>query len=172
MRIMGIDQSLTCTGYSILDVEDGKVELVAFGQIETESDQSLGLRLNVIGNKIYELAKEYQPEAFAREQGIVRHNNVTKKLYRVVGVIDYVLAPFLDGRDIEEISITGAKKAVTGNGKAEKHEVEKAIINYFQLDEDTFRTPRGRLLDDQVDAIAMGLAYAERKGLIRLEREG
>lgn len=170
MRVMGIDQSLTCTGVSILEYEDGEVNLLHVSQIETSTSDTLGKRLRTIGEEIVRLANEWQPDEFAREQGIVRHNNVTKKLFRVVGVLDYVLEPFLDGKDITEIPIRTAKRKVTGNGKAEKHEVEKAVLQYFGLEEDTFRTARGRLLDDQVDAIAMALTFLDSKGKISLER--
>lgn len=65
-----------------------------------------------------------------------------------------------------EITPKTVKKDITGNGSASKDEVEAGVRRMLALpDEFTFRT------DDESDAVAIGLSYMVREGVIDKPKE-
>lgn len=80
-----------------------------------------------------------------------------KILHEVVGVSDLYAWGF-GGREFAEIGPKAVKKAITGNGLAEKDEVAAALPG-FVGDWDY-------ACDDESDAVAVGVAWLIQQGLI------
>lgn len=92
----------------------------------------------------------------------------TQLVFGAWASVDRALATYgyaIDEKD--EIVASTAKRLVAGNGRASKDEVADGVIRMLgEGIKDDLYTPRGRLLDDRADAIAIGLAWAIREGLI------
>lgn len=160
-RYIGLDLSLTSPGFACVDVIDRKPILIATDNIKTTAKDRDGVRLRKIATKLKSFVAEHEPiDTFIKEQSFARFNKETHQIYKTVGVVLYVL----HSHDVPEIANTTVKKQMTGNGKASKEEVAKAVCDVFDLPRDTYA---GR--DDESDAIAVVLAYLIKNDLIDWE---
>ncbi len=122
IRILGLDPSLSCTGWGVIDVDGNKLKYVADGFIKTDAKASMESRLHELYTKMAEVVDIYKPDEASIEEVFVNSNASTSlKLGHARGVI--MLAPILAGVPIFEYEPTKAKKAVVGVGRAEKNQV-------------------------------------------------
>src|SRR5690606_12181739 len=119
LTILGLDLSLSCPGYAVIEIRNGKPKLLESGIVKANPKQSQVDKIKRIAAHLYRLKMDYDIDVVVRESGFVKHNKTTKILERVVGGVMVTL-----GGEIHEIPPTSIKKAVTGNGKATKQEVE------------------------------------------------
>lgn len=151
MRILGLDPGTATTGYGIIDVEDGEPTLVAYGVIRTSARSETPQRLQKIFRELNEIIAEFTPDAAAIEE-VFFGRNITTAIS--VGQARGVLILALANADIPvaEYSPPKVKDAVTGYGKADKHQVQLMVRNLLQLDE----TPRP---DDAADGLAVAITH-------------
>ena len=92
----------------------------------------------------------------------------TQLVFGAWSAIDMALGAFgysVDDKD--EIVASRVKKYIGGKGGASKEEVAEGVIKRLGNDvRKELYTPRGRLIDDRADAIAIGLAWAIQEGVI------
>jgi crossover junction endodeoxyribonuclease RuvC len=152
-RYLGLDLSLSSPGFAVIEVTDGVPHLLHASHRKTNAKQTHGQRLEDIAEELQAIILTYKPfAAVIRERGFSRHQATTQTLFKVVGISDMITAHF--GYSIEEIPPTTVKKLVTGDGKADKAEVERAVRRWLTLPADyTFAK------DDESDAVAVVLAY-------------
>lgn len=151
MVILGIDPGFAIVGFGVVHSEQGKQKLVQCGTITTPAGVPLPTRLKQIADDMEQLLTAIQPDAAAVEE-LFFHNNVTTgiSVAQARGVI--LLAAERRNVPIFEYSPTEIKLAVTGYGRAEKHQVmdmTKRILNLKT-------TPKP---DDAADAIAVALCH-------------
>ena len=121
MRILGLDPSLSSTGWGIVEVENNRLRYVADGFIKTDPKLPIYDRLAVIHRALNEVIETYHPqEVFLNE-----NPTSTIKLGMARGVV--ILAPALFGIPVCEYEPTKVKKAVVGVGRAEKSQVETMV---------------------------------------------
>lgn len=151
MRILGLDPGTATTGYGIIDVVEGEPSVVAYGVIRTDPQQKMAQRLQTIYDALCALLDEYSPDAAAVEE-IFFGRNITTAITvgQARGVLLLALANA--GVPIEEYSPPKIKDAVTGYGKADKHQVQLMVRNLLHLEE----TPRP---DDAADGLAVALTH-------------
>lgn len=126
MRILGLDPSLSSTGWGIVEVENNHLHYVADGFIKTDTKAPLPERLTVIHNTLKEVIETYQPQEAAIEQVFLNDNPTsTIKLGMARGVV--IMAPALYGIPVCEYEPTKVKKALVGVGRAEKSQVETMV---------------------------------------------
>ena len=126
MRILGLDPSLSSTGWGIVEVENNRLRYVADGFIKTNTKDSLPKRLSVIHKALNEIIETYRPDEAAIEQVFLNENPMsTIKLGMARGVV--ILAPALFDLPITEYEPTKVKKALVGVGRAEKSQVETMV---------------------------------------------
>ncbi len=126
VRILGLDPSLSSTGWGVIEVENNKLRYVADGFIPTSTKMPLADRLAVIHKALSEVIELYRPEEAAIEQVFLNDNpHSTIKLGMARGVV--MLAPALFGISVTEYEPNKIKKAVVGVGKADKHQVETMV---------------------------------------------
>ena len=119
MRILGLDPSLSSTGWGIIEVENNRVRYVADGFIKTE-------RLYTIYKTLCDVIEFYKPDEAAIEQVFLNSNAVsTIKLGQARGVV--ILAPATYRIPLTEYEPNQIKKAVVGVGHAEKGQVETMV---------------------------------------------
>ena len=126
MRILGLDPSLSSTGWGIVEVENNRLRYVADGFIKTDPKLPIYDRLAVIHRALNEVIETYHPQEAAIEQVFLNENpSSTIKLGMARGVV--ILAPALFGIPVCEYEPTKVKKAVVGVGRAEKSQVETMV---------------------------------------------
>lgn len=126
MRILGLDPSLSSTGWGIIEVDGNKMKYIADGFIKTDAKLPIYERLAIIHNELAKIIDNYRPEEAAIEQIFLNDNPVsTIKLSMARGVV--ILAPALRDIPVVEYEPNKVKKAVVGVGKAEKQQVETMV---------------------------------------------
>ena len=126
VKIMGLDPSLSSTGWGIIEVENNRLRYVADGFIPTSPKMPIAERLAIIHKTLAEVIALYRPDEAAIEQVFLNDNPTsTIKLGMARGVV--ILAPTLAGIPVTEYEPNKIKKAVVGVGKADKHQVETMV---------------------------------------------
>ncbi len=126
VRILGLDPSLSSTGWGVIEVENNRLRYVADGFIPTSPKQPIAERLAVIHKTLSEVIELYKPDEAAIEQVFLNDNPTsTIKLGMARGVV--ILAPALFGVPVTEYEPNKIKKAVVGVGKADKKQVETMV---------------------------------------------
>ena len=152
MRILGIDPGIATVGFSILDADRGKQELVCCGVITTPAGVSLSSRLERIYTDLRELIDTYSPEAMAVEE-LFFNTNITTGIAVAHGRGVVLLAAYQCGVPIFEYTPSQVKQAVVGYGKAEKRQVIDMVTRILHL-------PHPPKPDDAADAVAIALCHA------------
>ena len=139
MRILGIDPGLATMGWGILDTDGRKNALVQCGAVITPPDMPMHERLHKIFVDVSALCNTYAPDEIVFEE-LFFAKNVTTALS--VGAAR--------GCEYTPMQI---KQAVTGYGKADKHQVQQMVKMMLNLP-DIIRP------DDAADAVAAALTHA------------
>ena len=152
MRILSIDPGYERLGVAILDKEKGQKEVLVFSDcIKTSAKESFEDRLTQIGLKIEELISEYKPEALSIENLFISNNQKTAmRVAEVRGTLIYICRK--NNLSIKEFTPLQVKLSVTGDGKSSKDQVIKMVKLLI-------KGVKNDALDDEYDAIAVGLAY-------------
>lgn len=126
MRILGLDPSLSSTGWGIIEVNANRLQYVADGFIPTSPKMPIEERLDIIFNTLSEVIENYQPEEAAIEKTFLNSNPETSlKLSMARGVV--ILAAGHYHLPLFEFDPTKVKKALVGVGRADKNQVETMV---------------------------------------------
>lgn len=134
MRILGIDPSLQTTGFGVIEVVAGQLIYVASGVIKTDKVQQGNLpnRLKVIYDGILEINQRYQPKEASVEIVFVNVNpQATLLLGQARGCcLTALVACHLP---VAEYTALQMKKAMTGQGRAAKSQVQEMVKRMLKL---------------------------------------
>jgi crossover junction endodeoxyribonuclease RuvC len=127
VKIIGIDPGLAATGIGIVSGLGPRIDSYSFGSIHTSKNTSLPGRLDKIFSKLLELLKSENPDLMVIEDvySLNRYPKSGLLLGQVTGVIQ--LAGFHAAVPSIEIPVREAKQILTGNGNADKQQLEKAV---------------------------------------------
>ena len=151
MRVLGLDPGTGRTGYGIIDVIDGEMQVVTYGVISTPAKKPMPARLQQIHRELQTLLETYQPETAGIEELFFGRNVTTAvTVGQARGVLILTLANA--GISIGEYSPPKIKDTVTGNGKAGKAQVQMMVRHLLDLAE----TPRP---DDAADGLAVAITH-------------
>jgi crossover junction endodeoxyribonuclease RuvC len=152
MRILGIDPGYGIVGFGIIDYINGQYNVVDYGVIETPKNEAIPARLAMIYKGIVELIKEFNPEEVAVEELFYFKNQTTViPVAEARGVI--LLAGIDKCGEIFEYTPLQIKQALTGNGRAEKKQVQYMVKAILGLQD----VPKP---DDAADALAVAICHA------------
>lgn len=152
MRILGIDPGLNLTGFALLESDGSKKELLSYGVIRTKANTEKSIRLNEIYNDLKSIIVSLKPEICSIEQLFFSTNVTTAmSVSEARGII--LLALNESGIPIHEYTPSQMKKALTGNGKADKKSIQKMLMLELKLKE----IPKP---DDAADAVSLALALS------------
>lgn len=155
-RILGIDPGTCITGYGVISI-DGTLQLVDYGCIKPPPKEKLTERYRILFEAVTALLHEHQPMAMAIETQYVQKNPQSSlKLGMARGVL--TLAATLQEIPVFEYSPSRAKKAVVGNGKASKGQVQGMISNLLRLN-------AAHIPEDAADALALAICHAHAEAL-------
>lgn len=153
MIILGLDPGTAITGFSLLERTQRGVKLLDYGCIKTEAGKPHHERLNEIAADVTVLINKYKPDTCAIEKLFFSKNVKTAmSVSEVRGVLIHLAGKV--GMEIYEYTPNEVKSNVTGDGKADKLQIQKMVKTILNLKE----TPTP---DDAADAIAIALCHAE-----------
>jgi crossover junction endodeoxyribonuclease RuvC len=149
--ILGLDPSLTSTGWGVIRSQGARIAHVANGQIKTDPAAPMAERLAALQAGIAAVIAAYAPDRAAAEEIFVNKNpQSTLKLAQARGAV--LAACGAAGLTVNEHATRLVKKAVTGTGAAEKQQVAamvKVLLPAVQI-----------AGSDAADALAVAIADA------------
>lgn len=161
MIVIGIDTSLRSTGFGVLSVEGTRLRAVEWGTIPNAAKVPLSECLRKIHARVKELIAAHHPDIMAIESVIYGKNAGTMLvLGEARGAV--ITAAVDAGLPIYEYEPRRMKKAVCGNGLAEKVQIQRMIRVLLNLDE----VPQ----NDAADALGLAIAHVHSMGPLSLER--
>ena len=149
MIIMGVDPGFAITGYGILEYRNNKLKLLEVGAVETKAGELFTWRLLQIDEKLTEMIRKHEPDAFAIEELFFNNTAIAAAQGRGVAVMAAVKC----GIPVYEYTPLQVKQAVTGYGRADKNQVQQMVKAILHLD---------RIIkpDDAADAAAVAICHA------------
>ncbi|MCL2463875.1 MAG: crossover junction endodeoxyribonuclease RuvC [Micrococcales bacterium] len=152
MRVLGVDPGLTRCGLGVVDGLPGhRLQMVAVDVARSSADEDVDQRLLAIERRIEETLEEYAPDTLAVEQVFAQHNVRTVMGTAQVAGIALVAA----ARRRIPVAVhtpSEVKAAVTGNGRADKLQVQTMVARLLDLPE----RPRPA---DAADALALAICH-------------
>lgn len=155
MRILGLDPSLSSTGWGVIEVNGNRLQYIADGFIPTQPKMPIEERLDLIFRTLNEVIETYRPVEAAIEKTFLNQNPESSlKLSMARGVV--ILAAGYNHIPLFEYEPNKVKKALVGVGHAEKNQVEtmvKILLPGCQ--------PKN---NDSSDALAMAITRSHYRG--------
>jgi crossover junction endodeoxyribonuclease RuvC len=152
MRWLGIDPGLQHTGWGIIDVTGNNLKFVAAGVIDTDAKAGTAQRLLQIASGLRQVIADYAPTLAAVEETFVNKNAASSlALGQARGVA--LLVPAECGLPVHEFATNLIKKTVTGQGHAEKQQIQ-AMIKILLPTAPAMKT-------DAADALAVAICAAQ-----------
>lgn len=160
MVILGIDPGYGIVGYGVIEKDArGKCHMIDYGAIKTPTDEIFPTRLAMIDDSMKKLIDKYKPDAIAVEELFFNTNITTGiKVAEARGVI--VCACVKECAGLFEYTPSQIKQSITGNGRAEKRQVQYMTKMMLGLKE----TPKP---DDAADALAVALTHAQTNNIVK-----
>lgn len=150
-RVLGIDPGSRITGFGLVDVNGRDFRYLESGCIRM-SDADFPQRLRQIFTGITQIVEDYQPDMLAIEKVFVKNNVASAlKLGQARGAA--ICAAVMGDLQVSEYSPTEVKKAIVGNGRAGKEQVQHMVCALLQL--------KGLPQVDASDALAIALCHGQ-----------
>ncbi|HMF03787.1 MAG TPA: crossover junction endodeoxyribonuclease RuvC [Acidimicrobiia bacterium] len=156
--VVGIDPGVSRCGYgAVASGSGGSLVAEAFGVIRTEADEGLPARLAVLERELDELVGELRPRALAVERVLFQVNTRTAMSVGQASGLALAVAG-RTGVPVFHYSPNEVKLAVTGDGTADKAQVQTMVARLLSLD----RPPRPA---DAADALGLAVCHLGSAGL-------
>jgi crossover junction endodeoxyribonuclease RuvC len=157
ITILGLDPGLAETGWGLVRAEGNKVRHLDHGSIRTSAGSDLGARLAVIFGEVRNIIEKYGPEYAGIETLYFSKNRKSAiPVAEARGVL--LLCCSLAGIPAFEFSPPEIKMAITGNGRAEKRQVQELVKLVLGMD---------RIVepDHAADALAVAVTAFHSRGM-------
>lgn len=153
MRILGVDPSLQCTGYGLIEADSGSLVLLEGGVIRTDAGLSLDRRLLTLHEGIVAVMREFQPDQVVVEELYSKYDHP-----RTAILMGHARGMILLAAAALSIPYTGyeaslVKKSLTGNGRSTKGQVAGMVCKLLNL-------PEPPSPEDVTDALALAVCHA------------
>ncbi len=168
IKILSMDLSLNLPACAVGIVENGQYRILKTYHVDNKTGKASKLttagKLYRIAKMFYDIQAEHNDINFlVREKGFSRFAKTTQILFRVVGLSDYLGFKLFGVSDIAEIPPTSVKNMIAGYGKATKDEVMAGVQELLPLDQQDYVY----YSDDESDAVAVGITFAIKNGLLK-----
>jgi crossover junction endodeoxyribonuclease RuvC len=161
--ILAIDPGTKVSGYGVISIQDHHYIPLDYGCIRPPPRFKLSERYLVIFDSIEELIEKYQPAVLVVEmQFMYKNAQSALKLGMARGAV--MIAAKKKGLPIFEYAPTVAKRAVVGNGRASKYQVQGMVQKILKLTS----PPQP---EDAADALALAICHAQAAPHIRANCE-
>ncbi len=157
MIILGIDPGTRLTGFGVIEkVGGGKLRGVTWGTIHTNPLEETAANLNEIARRFSLLLKDHRPELVVIEKLFAFKNVKTViTVAEARGVL--LLEAGRHGVRLKEFTPLEVKRIVTGDGRADKKQVQKMVQLILNLS-------RAPTPDDAADALALAICGVLHEG--------
>ena len=161
MVVLGIDTSLRSTGFGVLEAQGSRLKMVTCGNIRNAPRLPLTDCLKAIHAKVATLIAEHHPNVMAIESVIYGKNAGTML---VLGEArGAVLTAAADaGLAVYEYEPRRMKKAICGNGLAEKEQIQRMVKTLLGLAE----LPQ----NDAADALGLAICHVHSHSVLSQEK--
>nr|HID60094.1 crossover junction endodeoxyribonuclease [Desulfobacterales bacterium] len=134
MKVIGLDPGLANTGFGIVEGSSSHIKGYRFGTIRTKNDTPIAGRLHHIYKELLILFDAEKPDLIIVEDifSLGRYPRSAIILGKISGII--LLAGYHQDVSIVELPSRKVKQILTGNGNADKHQVERAIRHLLVRD--------------------------------------
>ncbi|WP_309660981.1 crossover junction endodeoxyribonuclease RuvC [Sphingomonas sp.] len=151
MKILGLDPGLGTTGWGLIEAQGNRLSHVANGELKTKTAAPLPERLADLADQLEALLAEHRPDGAAVEEVFVNKNpQSTLKLGQARGIA--IMLAARAGITVGEYAARLVKKAVVGNGNAEKVQVHAMVARLL---------PGIKIAGpDAADALAVAITHA------------
>lgn len=150
MRILGIDPGSGRLGHGLIEMVNGRAQLIGYGCIQTTVNSPEPQKLSQIYEEMVQLVDTIRPDLVAVEMIFFANNAKTAfSVGQARGIVLLVAAQA--NIKIAEIAPLRLKKVLLGNGTSKKKDVQNFVKDYFGLE----KMPKP---DDAADAVAIALS--------------
>ena len=156
MRILGIDPGYAIVGYGVLEYDNMRFKVVNYGAITTEPETPFDKRLAEIYDDMCSVLDMFKPDCMSIEK-LYFNTNITTGIDVAQARGVTMLAAVQRGVPIYEYTPLQVKVAVTGYGRAEKHQMQEMTKNILHLKD----VPKP---DDTADALAIAICHGHTGG--------
>lgn len=151
MIVLGIDPGTRHFGWGVVERSGTRVRHLAHGVIDVDDGSPLGERLCAIERQLDDVVSTHAPDAAVVESIFFgKDASAAAKLGHARGVALLVLARA--GLPIAEYEPARVKRAIAGNGRADKRQVAMVVTALLRLPS----PPRA----DAADALAIAIVHA------------
>jgi len=155
MLIIGIDPGTAEMGYGIIRCWRGEVKRIDHGSIKTSNNCESAERLNTIYRRLLEILRQHQPQVLAMESLFFFANaKSVSAVGQAMGVVK--LAAARKKVKVYEYPPLRIKMALTGNGRAQKKQIQAKVRKTLKLR----RLPRPT---HAADALAVAICHWQTK---------
>ena len=153
MIVLGIDPGYARMGWGVVESIGSRMRLVAYGCVETKAGVPMQTRLRTLQLNVRDLVQIYKPDDVAFEKLFFGHNVTTALTVgaargaAIIAAVEYT-------ENLYEYTPMQIKQAVTGDGAADKKQVQQMVKLLLKMDR--IPTP-----DDAADAIACAITHCQ-----------
>ena len=156
MRVLAFDPGYERLGVAVLEKENGKEVLLYSACVRTSAALEFPERLKKLGEETEVLIKKWKPDAVALEEIFFEKNAKTAmQVAEVRGALIYIAVSH--GIKIYSYTPGEVKVAVTGYGGSDKRAIAAMVPKLLRLYSNPDAKVGARKLDDELDAIAVGI---------------
>ena len=153
MIILGIDPGYAIVGFGVIEKLGHNIRVLDYGVITTPKEHTMPVRLKTIYDSLCVLIDKYKPDCMAIEELFFQNNQKTAiNVAQARGVT--VLVGMEKIGKLYEYTPMQIKQALTGQGRAEKQQVQYMVKAILGLN----AVPKP---DDAADALAAALTHAQ-----------
>ena len=152
MIILGIDPGLATLGYGVVEKDErGNFRAIDHGVVLTPKEESLPVRLAILEEGIKKILDKFHPDEVAMEELFFSKNITTGIAVAHARGVALLTCVKECGR-LYEYTPMQIKQALTGYGKADKHQIQSVVTSMLRLQ----AVPKP---DDAADALAIALCH-------------
>lgn len=166
---LGVDLSYAKSGVAVISVTNRKPSIKIAYLIESDTKKSATERIDDTVTELKYVASRTGAEVIAKEASIIRQVSTATPVIKTHAVFEHELADRYRIEDVSNSTVKAWARVVTGSDgkRKDKKMVAEAVVKYYGDDiKEKIYTPRGRLLDDVADAIALMTLWLEKEGVI------
>jgi crossover junction endodeoxyribonuclease RuvC len=154
--VLGIDPGVTRCGYGLVTQKSGAPQAISAGLLTTPKDDPLPHRLATLAKDIDELLTAYRPDVVVVERVFFQTNVRTAMSVGQASGLALAAASAM-GCEVVQYTANEVKQAVTGDGAADKKQVQLMVQRLLSLA--TRPDP-----PDVADALALALCHLGQAG--------
>lgn len=167
MKIVSIDPGYDRMGIAVIERDVRNKEVLLYSDcVRTDKEQSFTDRMFFVVRAFIDVIEKFDPEELAIEKLFFQNNQKTAmQVSRTIGALEF--AALERGLSLFEYTPLEVKTAVTGNGRSTKQEITKMIPLLIACPK---INAGEKMLDDEYDAIAIGLSHLAMRQAKLLQR--